>query len=119
MRIPEVSAVLVMMRDVLCGLDRAAGLKTKDRPGHQVGHRFRERLGSRPFGLAHPGFRPFHRGRSRPGWRNRLFEGRLVPDAPGIMEIGAGPSRVFFGLGLGLLQLVGYQFEIIRANPYP
>jgi len=48
------------------------GLKAKDRPGHQVGHRFRERLGSGPFGLAHPGFHPIHRGRSRPGWQNRL-----------------------------------------------
>jgi hypothetical protein len=34
---------------------------------------FWERLGSRPFGPAHPGFRPFHRGRSRPGWQNRLL----------------------------------------------
>jgi hypothetical protein len=49
------------------------GLKAKDRPEHQVGHRFRERFGSRPFGPAHPGFRPFHRGRSRPGWQNRLL----------------------------------------------
>jgi hypothetical protein len=49
------------------------GLKTKDRPGHQVGHRFRERFGSGPFGLAHPGSRPIHRGRSRPGWQNRLL----------------------------------------------
>jgi len=63
-----------MVRDFLFyGFDRAAGLKTKDRPGHQVGHRFRERFGSGPFGLAHPGFRPIHRGRSRPGWQNRLL----------------------------------------------
>jgi hypothetical protein len=106
----------VMVRDVRCGFDRAAGLKAKDRPGHQVGHRFRERFGSRPFGPAHPGFRPFHRGRSRPGWQNRLFKGRFVPDAPGIMKIAARPSRFFFRLGLGLLQLVGYQFEIIRLK---
>jgi hypothetical protein len=48
-------------------------LKAKDRPEHQIGHRFRERFGSGPFGPAHPGFRPIHRGRSRPGWQNRLL----------------------------------------------
>jgi hypothetical protein len=64
-----------MMRDGFFsfGSDRASGVKTKDRPGHQVGHRFRERFGSRPRGLAHPGFNPIHRGRSRPGWQNRLL----------------------------------------------
>ena len=44
--------------DVLCGLNRAAGLKAKDRPGHQVGHRFRERFGSRPFGPRTSGLSP-------------------------------------------------------------
>jgi hypothetical protein len=33
------------------------------------------------------------------------------------MEFGAHPSRVFFGLELGLLQLVGYQIENIRRCP--
>jgi hypothetical protein len=32
------------------------------------------------------------------------------------MKISALPSRVFFPLELGLLQLVGYQFEIIRLK---
>jgi hypothetical protein len=43
------------------------------------------------------------------------FEGRFVPDAALMMEFDASPSRVFFGLELGLLQLVGYQIENIRS----
>jgi glucosyl-dolichyl phosphate glucuronosyltransferase len=35
------------------------------------------------------------------------------------MKIAARPSRVFFGLGLGLLQLVGYQFEYTPRSPFP
>jgi hypothetical protein len=108
-----------MLRDYRCGFDRAAGLKTKDRSGHQIGRRLRERFGSRPCGPAHPGFNPIHRGRSRPGWQNRLFYGRFVPDASQIMKTRGVPSRVFFGLGLGFLQLVGYQFEIIRRARTP
>jgi hypothetical protein len=34
---------------------------------------FGSAFGSEPHGAAHPGFRPIHRGRSRPGWQNRLF----------------------------------------------
>ena len=101
MRIPECSAVLVMVRDDLCGWNRAAGLKAKDRPGHQVGHRFRERFGSGPFGPRTSGLSP------DPPWplparlAEPASEGRLVPDARRIMEIGSNPSRVFLGLGLG------------------
>jgi hypothetical protein len=43
------------------------------------------------------------------------FEGRFVPDAAPMMEFDAHPSRVIFGLELGLLQLVGYQIEDIRS----
>jgi hypothetical protein len=105
-----------MMRDVLCGFDRAAGLKAKDRPGHQVGL-----LLSGAFWFE--AFRPRTSGLSPvPPWplparlAEPAFEGRFVPDAPGIMKIAVDPSRVFFRLGLGLLQLVGYQFEIIRPR---
>jgi len=35
------------------------------------------------------------------------------------MEAAAGPSRTFFALGLGLLQLVGYQFEDLSHRTDP
>jgi len=35
-----------------------------------------------------------------------------------MMEAGAKASRVFFGLGLGLLQLVGYQIEDMFSCAY-
>jgi hypothetical protein len=46
------------------------------------------------------------------------FEGRFVPDAPAIMKIAARPSRFFFGIRLGLLQLVGYQFKVSPGAEY-
>jgi hypothetical protein len=92
------------------------GLKAKDRPGHQVGHRFRERFGSGPFGPRTSGLSP------DPPWplparlAEPAFEGRFVPDASEMMEFAAVPSRVFFGIELGSPQLVGHQFENIRQS---
>jgi len=63
-----------MLRDFIGGFNRAAGLENKKTDlGIRSVVRFRERFGSKPFGLAHPGLNPIHRGRSRPGWQNRLF----------------------------------------------
>jgi hypothetical protein len=58
----------------MVGFNRAAGLENKKTDlGIRSVVRFRERFGSRSFGLAHPGLNPIHRGRSRPGWQNRLL----------------------------------------------
>jgi len=63
-----------MMREFFEGVFALQALKTKNRPGHQVGLVFGSVLGSPPGkGCAHPGSPPIHRGRSRPGWRSQLF----------------------------------------------
>jgi len=50
--------------------------------------RFRERAWFVALaGDAHPSFRSIHRGRSRPGWQNWLFEGQFVPDASATVTI--------------------------------
>jgi hypothetical protein len=46
------------------------------------------------------------------------FEGRFVPDASEMMEFGAVPSRVFFGIGLGYPQLVGHQLKTHAKSPF-
>ncbi len=82
---------------VFVGFDRAAGGKTKNRSEASDRFRLRERYRFVALaGDAHPGFRPIHRGRSRPGWLNPLLEGGFVPDASVNVVIVAFGSRSFF-----------------------
>jgi hypothetical protein len=93
------------------------GLKTKDRSGHQIGRRFRERFGSGPCEPRTSGLSP------DPPWplparlAEPAFEGRFVPDASEMMEFAAVPSRVFFGIAPGVPQLVAHQFEKYAKEP--
>ena len=73
--------LVLMMRDMWLGVIAPQAGKQKADLGIRSAIVFGSAFGSAPHGPAHPGLRPIHRGRSRPGWQNRLFEGQFVPDA--------------------------------------
>src|SRR5476651_1783232 len=86
-----------MMRDV--SLWELSRLRFENKKPIWASDRFRLRERSwfaSLAGDAHPSFRSIHRGRSRPGWRNRLLEGRLVPDAGANVSNLRRSSRLFF-----------------------
>src|SRR5688500_20113824 len=98
---PDNALRAFMMRDVLCGSYRASGSENKKPTWASGRSRLRERFWfEAQVSLAHPGLPPIHRGRSRPGWRSRLFYGQLVPDATPNVQIIFESSSFFLGLFL-------------------
>ena len=72
-----------MMRDFLFRIIAHQVRKQKADLGIRSAIVFGSAFGSEPLRVPHirvPGD-SIHRGRSRPGWQNRLVEGRFVPDA--------------------------------------
>jgi hypothetical protein len=101
-----------MMRDGF-RLDRASGLKTKNRPGIRSVFAFGSVIVR---GLAGSHIRAFARSTvAAPGPVGRT--GFLKADSflmhPQSWNLTAFRPEFFFAFGLGLLQLVGYQIEIL------
>jgi hypothetical protein len=98
-----------MMREGLRFAHQGSENKKAD-PWHQVGYRLRERCLVRHLAVTHirvPQLRdPIHRGRSRPGWQNRLVEGRFVPDAAENKTSGPALGQSILCHKVGTLQMV-------------
>jgi hypothetical protein len=82
--------VVLMMRDIFVGLSRIRFENKKADLGIRSAIVFGSAFGSAPRGSAHPGLRPIHRGRSRPGWQNRLLRADSF-----LMQGPAWPSAEF------------------------
>jgi hypothetical protein len=113
---PDSAVMAFMMRDFLCGSYRASGLKTKNRPGHQVGFHLRERSWFEArLSLAHPD--PAE-ARPDPPWplparlAEPAFYRQLVPDAGVNVIMIPMPSRLFF-----TNPVIGARLQVGSASP--